>query len=568
MQFRFDDLLFDRLFEEKRWRAQIKSILWFLIPISLFMALLNVMSYATQQPQPDFYHQFLLLNVGYLAGTTAVIWLLWHDHVTRAAQIFVAISWSGVIIHDLIHDSGAMTSHQTLLVAVAISGFLLGRRGLLIITSITLLYLLAATQIYEQNTFHVWLGSTAGVCMITLVVMVVLTRNSQLTKQIQQDTLEAVLYDQRLVLEVEEKERAQNALQSLFDNSIDMIMVIDEQGYLVRGNPALTQVLGYTIEELKAKPLIEFVHPEDQRATADARRQLDTGAQAGFFENRYIHKDGSDRWLSWTFFADTRWIYAIVRDVTEAKRLEAEEDRLKAERQAVEVRQRFVSKISHELRTPLAVIQSSRDLIVRYQHKLPPERVVSQLDKIGNQIDVMTEIIDDVLLINKLNTGVIQPEPGRLELDDFCAQVFEYATVCATEAHEIIYENHSERECIYTDAKFLRRILSNLLTNAVKYSPDGGKIRLSIEDQGENVVFTIRDEGLGIPEAHLKNLFEPFQRASNVGSIEGTGLGLSIVRESVEQQGGKISCQNNPGHGTIFTVELPANDETDVVANR
>ncbi|NEO00177.1 MAG: ATP-binding protein, partial [Moorea sp. SIO3I7] len=147
--------------------------------------------------------------------------------------------------------------------------------------------------------------------------------------------------------------------------------------------------------------------------------------------------------------------------------------------------------------------------------------------------------------------------PTRLDLKRFCHQLVEELQISSKNKHQLVFTTQGELKEALWDERLLRHIFSNLLTNAIKYSPTGGTVLFELIAQTECVIFRIQDQGMGIPPEDQQQLFHPFHRASNVGTIPGSGLGLAIVKQCVEAHGGEISLKSQLGEGTTFTVSLP-----------
>ncbi|MCX7853584.1 MAG: GAF domain-containing protein, partial [Caldilineales bacterium] len=246
----------------------------------------------------------------------------------------------------------------------------------------------------------------------------------------------------------------------------------------------------------------------------------------------------------------------------ELRRAHAEVSRaLERERELSELKSRFVSMVSHEIRTPLTAILSSAELLERYGARWPEEKRLTHLHRIQSTVQRMTTLLEDVLWVSRAEAGRLGFHPKPIELVAFCEELLEEARLSATDRHRFQFEPENLPEpgrlAAVMDEQLLRHILHNLLANAVKYSPQGGTIRLTLRCEGNRAVFIIADQGIGIPAADLPRLFEPFHRGRNVGAITGTGLGLHIVRRAIELHGGSIQVESREGDGTTVTVVLP-----------
>jgi signal transduction histidine kinase len=170
----------------------------------------------------------------------------------------------------------------------------------------------------------------------------------------------------------------------------------------------------------------------------------------------------------------------------------------------------------------------------------------------------MLDLLNDVLFISKEEAGKLEFQPQRLNLCQFCQELIEDIQL-TTNSHKIIFHIHGECHDVCLDETLLRHILSNLLLNAIKYSPNGDTVYFELIRIAEKAIFRVQDREIGIPQAALERLFHSFHRASNVGTISGTGLGLAIVKKTVDLCGGQIEVESQVGTGTTFTVILPLN---------
>jgi signal transduction histidine kinase len=169
----------------------------------------------------------------------------------------------------------------------------------------------------------------------------------------------------------------------------------------------------------------------------------------------------------------------------------------------------------------------------------------------------MTQLLEDVLTIGKAEAGKLKFTPSPIDVVVFCRDLVESLQMSAKPQHELNFVVIGDGSDAQMDEKLLGHILTNLLTNAIKYSPDGGTVQFDLVCDRSWVIFRIRDSGIGIPPQDLERLFESFGRASNVGAIPGTGLGLAIVKRCVDLHKGQITVESEVGVGTTFTVTLP-----------
>ena len=312
-------------------------------------------------------------------------------------------------------------------------------------------------------------------------------------------------------------------------------------------------MLGYTTTELMAHPFIDLVHYEDRETTANTIADLTQGTPIALFENRYRCKDGTYRWFSWTATPklDERLIYAVAHDTTDRKILEQQTQ------ETLKMRNDFVSFVTHQLRTPLSGIKWMLEL-AKDTDDLAEK--ASYVEDARESADRLIGLVNDLLDASRLESGKLQVtlEPVRLRqlTYDVLADV---ATLVREKQHELDIQCEPDVPPAMLDLQLLRQVILNLASNAIKYTPQGGRIEIRIRREGNALHWSIRDSGIGISEESQKRLFEKFFRADNAHTIdtEGTGLGLYLVRLIVERLGGTIACESEVGRGTLFHFTLP-----------
>ncbi|WP_371416890.1 sensor histidine kinase [Dolichospermum sp. UHCC 0259] len=235
---------------------------------------------------------------------------------------------------------------------------------------------------------------------------------------------------------------------------------------------------------------------------------------------------------------------------------------LEKEKELNQLKSRFITMASHEFRTPLAIIASSSGILQKFSDRLNEERKQEHLQTIQHTIKHITQILDDVLMINRAEADKIELKLESADIIDFCHHL--QAEIAASNNENTINfsvdlgeEIMDNSLIIQFDKKLVRQIITNLLNNAIKYSPNHDLVKFNLTKSDDNIVFKISDHGIGIPETDQVKLFESFHRASNVGNIAGTGLGLSIVKKCVDLHKGKISIDSQIGKGTTVTVTIP-----------
>jgi len=342
-------------------------------------------------------------------------------------------------------------------------------------------------------------------------------------------------------------------------------MTTSDRTQMLYVSPAYEEIWGRSRSSLYHAPdsWIESVHPDDRNRVADFIAKQCQGEHIRE-EFQIVRSDGSTHWIgarSFPIYNDQGEFYriaGIAEDITDRKLAEAEIYKaLAKEKELAELRSRFVAMTSHEFRTPLSTILSAAELLEYYSHKWTEKEKKAQLHQMKSAVQQMTQLLEDVMLIGKSDSGKLPFNPERVELKDFC-QVLVNQLQLGQQQHEIVFNcQELQNSEVYLDKKLLRQILTNLVSNAIKYSPEGGAVLLEISKDEEWVIFRVIDSGIGIPAKDLPNLFEAFYRCSNVKAIAGTGLGLAIVKKFVDIHGGTIDVRSEEGEGTTFTVKLP-----------
>lgn len=404
----------------------------------------------------------------------------------------------------------------------------------------------------EEMTF---LKSLAGLVMNELEVRFVLGEQGHGREAGEQ--AEALQGVQSRLFEGEERWRR------LVESHPDPILLLSGEGEILYANEAGVEVVGSpSQEEISGRPVFDFVeenaHPALRRALAAAH----AGRRTKRDEVRVLRTDRSTRIVELSYapvgYNGRYAVQTVLHDVTDRHRaIEALEATLEKERELNELKSRFISTASHELRTPLAAIQSSAELLERFQERWPVEKREALFRRIQANVRVMTRLLDDVLLLGRAEpgNGVFHPQP----IDPYAlvGSVLDEVRLGAGVQHRLIFRGEIGEVPLVGDEKLLRIVLTNLLNNAVKYSPAGSVVLTRAWQEGERLVLSVSDRGIGIPEADLPRLFEPFHRASNVEARSGTGLGLAIVKRIVDLHAGTIDVTSVEGEGTTFTLGLP-----------
>jgi len=370
----------------------------------------------------------------------------------------------------------------------------------------------------------------------------------------------------------------ENAEQSLIEserrfrfiseNVGDFIAIMDVKGCYLYASPSAEKVIGHPAEELLGKSCISFMHTDDvQTFQEQAFRKAITEKQEAQVRYRVLLKDFTYRWVE-TYckpiidvHEETVSVISSTRDVTDQENLMIElEQSLAKERELNHLRSMFVSTASHQFRTPLTVIQTGIEIMDMYLEDLPKEKqqpFQKQFNRIQGEVMRLEDLMNDVLLLGRADARRTPFHPVPKNLVEFCRELIEkeYNNRYPPDRSIQLTVSGNQKEVMF-DPKLLHHALDNILSNAYKYS-QSGHIEIHLGFEYETVTISITDYGIGIPEADLSNLFQPFYRAGNTSEIEGTGLGLSIVKEFIDKHSGQIFVISEVNKGTTVQVVLP-----------
>lgn len=357
---------------------------------------------------------------------------------------------------------------------------------------------------------------------------------------------------------------SQQQMRALIENIHDIVLAIEAEGNAIEVLPTSPALLYNPETDLIGQTLEQFFRPECAETFVKPVREVINSQQVLKFEYSLVVNDNCLWFDACISPLSERSVLWIARDITQRKRAEVEVLKaLEQARELNELKSRFVSMTSHEFRTPLTAIQSSAQLLQRYDWSRPEQERYFQ--QIQSAVQQMVALMEDMLMLGKAEAGKLQFDPQWLELLDFCRRLVSQVQLASGKHHRLNLRSRFATEELWVDMdkKLLRHILGNLLTNAIAYSPTDSTIQLTLNlepggEDGDSIIFEVKDSGIGIPLEAQSRLFESFYRASNVGSIRGTGLGLTIVKHCVELHRGTIGVESQVGVGTAFQVILPS----------
>jgi PAS domain S-box-containing protein len=364
--------------------------------------------------------------------------------------------------------------------------------------------------------------------------------------------------------------------ERFFELAVDVMVVTRPDGRFERVNPALAEMLGVSREMIVASPWTQFVHPDDRNSSVDENTaEFEVAKRTMTFENRYVDATGGVHRLSWNAELDphTGLVYGSARDVTEERAAQAalQEAHAAAEaaREAAEAahaaadeanraKTDFVSRMSHELRTPMNAVLGFAQLLELDDLDERQADAVAHILRAGRHL---LGLIDEVLDIARIESGVITISTEAVLVADSVAEALSLLGVLARERGITLHSTINDPAAhVMADRQRLHQILVNFLSNAIKYTPQGGRARVessTVEEDGW-LRISVVDSGAGISNDLVHRLFSPFERLdAEHGPVTGTGLGLAHSKALAERMGGRVGVDSETGVGSSFWIELP-----------
>jgi PAS domain S-box-containing protein len=366
----------------------------------------------------------------------------------------------------------------------------------------------------------------------------------------------------KVMRDMTERNRIAEERDRFFTLSMDMLCIVHLDGRLQRVNPAFEKTLGFSVEELLTMPLFAWIHPDDRPALKAEYEKLARGEPTTNMENRLLCKDGTYKWVAWSYYPvpEDDVAFGVGRDVTQLKQIH-EVLRLRADEleQANRVKDEFLATLSHELRTPLTSVMGwSRLLQSNQLSEADRQRAVLIIQR---NAEAQSKLIEDLLDVSRIITGKLKIEAQPVSFPSIVEGVVNALRPAAGAKHQEL-ETFIDQAAgpVLGDPTRLQQVITNLLSNAIKFTPDRGRVEVSLQRIDSHARLRIVDTGIGIGAKDLPHIFERFKQvdSSNIRSHTGLGLGLAIVDYLVHQQEGEVYADSpGVGLGATFTVIFP-----------
>lgn len=390
---------------------------------------------------------------------------------------------------------------------------------------------------------------------------------------------------------------SKEGVNALFLHATEGILVSDDTGTITQANPSAEKLFGYGKGELTGQKIEILIPRKLSEKHLESRTKFQQHphprSMGQGMELHGLKKDGNEFpvEISLSPYSTTegRFVIAFIIDISIRKQAEdklknysvelerqvknrtlileeavdelqkTKEDlrqALEKEKDLNELKSRFVSMASHEFRTPLTTMLSSLSLVTKYGEQKDTENQLKHVGKIKTSINNLTDILNDFLSVSKLEEGKIENLPEGINLKNFINEIISDMLGMAQNNQQISL-SYSGNEYVVLDKKLVKNILFNLISNALKFSPNGGTVEVIVKVQNSSLRISVKDNGIGIPKEDQEHLFERFFRGNNATHIQGTGLGLAIVARYAELMNASLDFESKENKGTTFTIIIP-----------
>jgi PAS domain S-box-containing protein len=350
-----------------------------------------------------------------------------------------------------------------------------------------------------------------------------------------------------------------------FAISPGLMSIAGFDGYFKMLNPAWEKTLGYTVDELCAKPFLDLIHPDDRDKATDEALEVRAGQTVFCFKNRYRCKDGSYRWLAWSAMPSPahRLIYASARDVTKSVRMEQglreSNERLTLANDTLEQVGQFKDEVAamivHDLKSPLSVIVANYEYILEgFEGSTDCLEALHDSRSAGRR---MLRLLANLVDVARLENGTFNLKPSQVDLSQLLQPVAEERRVLARSRQIAFVFTPSPEIMVTIDADLLTRTIENILDNALRHAPSDGSIEIAFRQVGSDAEIRIGNSGCAIPVGARETIFEKYRQASSEIGRMNLGFGLYFCRLAIEALGGKIWVEETAQLPALFVIRVP-----------
>lgn len=369
---------------------------------------------------------------------------------------------------------------------------------------------------------------------------------------------------QELKLENQKRKESEEELSLYLDVSVDLKATLNIHGCIIKANDSWEKVLGWSKAEIKAMHYSDLIHPDDISILEFLYDPNYIVEEIKYLTIRFLCKDNSYKWieLSAKYVKDKNVFIFTGIDVTKRKEVEEEKKKLEETIQLESIRNEFFGNISHEFKTPLNIILGIVQLIDKNIEldNITKENLIRHVDIMKQNSYRLLRLVNNLIDISRIDIGYYNLQPSNYNIvkviEDITLSIAEYVK---HKKINMIFNTDVEEITLACDPDKIERVILNLLSNAIKYTDDNGDIYVSLNKVNEDVVVSVKDSGVGIPNDKLELIFDRFGQANDILSrrCEGSGIGLSIVKSIVEMHGGKIEVFSEIGKGSEFVFNIP-----------
>ena len=372
------------------------------------------------------------------------------------------------------------------------------------------------------------------------------------------------ILSQELKLENQKRKESEEELSLYLDVSVDLKATLNIHGCIIKANDSWEKVLGWSKAEIKAMHYSDLIHPDDISILEYLYDSNYIVEEIKYLTIRLLCKDNTYKWieLSLKYVKDKNVFMSTGIDVTSRKEVEVEKKKLEEAIHLESIRNEFLGNISHEFKTPLNIILGIVQLIDKNIEldNITKENLIRHVDIMKQNSYRLLRLVNNLIDISRIDIGYYNLQPSNYNIvkvvEDITLSIAEYVK---HKKINLIFNTDVEEITLACDPDKIERVILNLLSNAIKYTDDNGDIYVSLNKVNEDVVVSVKDSGVGIPNDKLELIFDRFGQANDILSrrCEGSGIGLSIVKSIVEMHGGKIDVFSEIGKGSEFVFNIP-----------